>query len=70
MPEAHNVTREAILKFSPDILVLDMAEHIPDRAFAGWTFIERDYSEELSGLAPVTVQLDDFARGLFHTSIV
>ena len=70
MPENLGETIYAIKQFSPDILILDVAEHIPDLAFQGWTLIERDYSEELSAIAGITVQLDDFARGLFPASIV
>ncbi len=70
MPEKCEKTVSEIRRFDPHILVLDPAEHIPDYAFKDWTKITREYAKEFVELAPVSLQIDDFARGRFDTTLL
>lgn len=70
MPEDFQNTRDLLWKFAPHILIMDMAEHIPENAFDDWTAINREYSLALSASSVISVQLDDFADGDFNASLV
>lgn len=70
MPEDPERTFADVESFSPHILVMDLAEHVPDYAFERWTVITRKYAGNLARLAPVTLQIDDFAQGVFDTDFV
>jgi len=69
-PENPRETKKGLERYGPDVLILDLAEHVSHMAFEGWTEIDRDYSGELASIAPLSVQLDDFADGAFETSMV
>lgn len=70
IPESIEFTRELMRNFAPHVLVMDMAEHIPEAAHQHWTAIDREYSKLLAESAVISIQLDDFALGNFNTSIV